>query len=624
MKKATVNDYFRHHWVKLMLFALFTAAVSFFAPLKNFQLKWLIDSKSKQEALGYMGLVFLITFTSWFFERLSRRSFTKLACGAVEQVRGQVMERVLRRPVSQYQREGDAAYLSLLTTDLRTLYDDYYMSLFNIAFWGGIMLCALGMYLYISPVMLAAILLVTVPPLVLPRKMNERLKASRDAFSLQMAGYTQQLKELLGGFEVIRGFLREDAYAARHRDAARQARDSEQAYQQSLNAMVVNTSLISNLIFPIVMLVGLFLAFDGRLTMGTVSTAASMANFVITPCNQIAQCWAKVRSSKGIRQRLEAAMSGPEKVSAGRAIGKLEHIECKDTGFSYPERLRFDFTHFQSVTADELKKVEDIVNEQIANAIPVETKIMSIEEAKKTGAMALFGEKYGENVRVVCMGDFSKEFCGGTHVANTANIRLFKIVSESGVAAGVRRIEALTDKGVLKYYEDLERLVKEASEAAKTESVQLVRRIHTMNDEIKALSSENEKLKAELANNALGDVSDNVVDVKGVKFVATKVDNVDMNELRNLGDKIKTEIGSGVVLVVSATGSDKVNMIAMATDDAVAKGAHSGNLIKAVASLVGGGGGGRPNMAQAGGKNPAGIDELLKKAPEVLAEQINA
>ena len=204
---------------------LFTAVVSFFAPLKSFQLKWLIDSKSKQEALGYMGLVFLITFTSWFFERLSRRSFTKLACGAVEQVRGQVMERVLRRPVSQYQREGDAAYLSLLTTDLRTLYDDYYMSIFNIVFWGGIMLCALGMYLYISPVMLAAILLVTVPPLVLPRKMNERLKAARDAFSLQMAGYTQQLKELLGGFEVIRGFLREDAYAARHRDAARQARD---------------------------------------------------------------------------------------------------------------------------------------------------------------------------------------------------------------------------------------------------------------------------------------------------------------------------------------------------------------------------------------------------------------
>ncbi len=334
--KKTVNDYFRHHWGRLILFVLFTAAVSFFAPLKNFQLKWLIDSRSKQEALGYMGLVFLITFTSWFFERLSRRSFTKLACGAVEEVRSQVMERVLHRPVAQYQREGDAAYISLLTTDLRTLYDDYYMSLFNIVFWGGIMLCALGMYLYISPVMLAAILLVTVPPLVLPRRMNERLKATRDAFSLEMANYTQQLKELLGGFEVIRGFLREDSYAARHRDAARQARNSEQNYQQSLNAMVVNTSLISNLIFPIVMLVGLFLAFDGRLTMGTVSTAASMANFVVTPCNQIAQCWAKIKSSRGIRQRLEAAMSGPEKPSAGQPIGRLERIECRDTGFTYP------------------------------------------------------------------------------------------------------------------------------------------------------------------------------------------------------------------------------------------------------------------------------------------------
>ena len=297
------------------------------------------------------------------------------------------------------------------------------------------------------------------------------------------------------------------------------------------------------------------------------------------------------------------------------------HVEQKGS-YVDPERLRFDFTHFQSMTAEELKKVEDIVNEKIVEAIPVETKIMTIEEAKKTGAMALFGEKYGESVRVVCIDDFSKEFCGGTHVANIANIRLFKIISEAGVAAGVRRIEALTDKGVLKYYEELEKLVKEASEAAKTESVQLVRRIHTMNDEIKALSSENEKLKAELANNALGDVSDNVVEIKGVKFVATKVDNVDMNELRNLGDKIKNEIGSGVVLVVSAIGSDKVNMIAMATDDAVAKGAHAGNLIKAVASLVGGGGGGRPNMAQAGGKNPAGIPELLKKAPNVLEEQL--
>lgn len=334
--KPVLNAYFRRHWAKVIIFVLFTAAVSFFAPLKSFQLKWLIDSKTKQEALGYMALVFLITFTSWFFERLSRRSFTKLACGAVEDVRNRVMERVLHRPVAQYQQESDAAYISLLTTDLRTLYDDYYMSIFNIVFWGGIMLCALGMYLYISPVMLAAILLVTIPPLVLPRKMNERLKTARDAFSIQMADYTQQLKELLGGFEVIRGFLREDAYAACHREAAAQAGVSEQNYQQSLNAMVVNTSLISNLIFPVVMLVGLFLAFDGRLTVGAVSTAASMANFVITPCNQIAQCWAKVKSSRGIRQRLEAAMSDPEKAPAGQPVALLERIECQDVGFTYP------------------------------------------------------------------------------------------------------------------------------------------------------------------------------------------------------------------------------------------------------------------------------------------------
>ena len=356
MKHRTVNDYFKQQWPRLILFAAFTLGVSFFAPLKNFQLKWLIDSKSKQEALGYMGLVFAITFSSWFFERLSRRSFTRIACGAVEQVRQRILEQVLYRTVAQYNAEGDAAYLSLLTTDLRTLYDDYYMSLFSIVFWGGIMLCALAMYLYISPVMLLAILLVTIPPLVLPRRMNERLKATRDAFSLQMADYTQQLKELLGGFEIIRSFLREDAYAALHQKAARKARESELDYQQSLNAMVTNTSLISNLIFPVVMLVGLFLAFDGRLTMGTVSTAASMANFVITPCHQIAQCWAKVKSSQGIRQRLEAAMAEPQAAEQGEPIGHIESIQCETVRFAYPNTAE-PVLKDASLTVDAAQKV---------------------------------------------------------------------------------------------------------------------------------------------------------------------------------------------------------------------------------------------------------------------------
>ena len=356
MKHRTVNDYFKQQWPRLILFAAFTLGVSFFAPLKNFQLKWLIDSKSKQEALGYMGLVFAITFSSWFFERLSRRSFTRIACGAVEQVRQRILEQVLYRTVTQYNAEGDAAYLSLLTTDLRTLYDDYYMSLFSIVFWGGIMLCALAMYLYISPVMLLAILLVTIPPLVLPRRMNERLKATRDAFSLQMAGYTQQLKELLGGFEIIRSFLRENAYAALHQKAARKARESELDYQQSLNAMVTNTSLISNLIFPVVMLVGLFLAFDGRLTMGTVSTAASMANFVITPCHQIAQCWAKVKSSQGIRQRLEAAMAEPQAAEQGEPIGPIDSIQCETVRFAYPNTAE-PVLKDASLTVDAAQKV---------------------------------------------------------------------------------------------------------------------------------------------------------------------------------------------------------------------------------------------------------------------------
>ena len=334
--KVSVNDSFKKNNLRLLLFGLFTAGVSFLAPLKSFQLKWLIDSRSKEEAFGYLGLVFAITFASWLCERLSRRSFTKLACGAVEQVRNQVMDRMLRRSVAQYNQEGDAAYLSLLTTDLRTLYDDYYMSLFNLVFWGGIMLCALGLYLFISPVLLVSILVVTIPPLVLPRMMNARLTHARDAFSAQMAEYTGQLKELLGGFELIRAFLREDAYSAQHRTASHKAEESELSYQQSLNSVVVNTSLISNLIFPVVLLVGLLLVFNGNITVGTMSTAASMANFVITPCHQIAQCYAKIKSSRGIRTRLETAMSGESETTHGPSLAKIDHLACEDVRFTYP------------------------------------------------------------------------------------------------------------------------------------------------------------------------------------------------------------------------------------------------------------------------------------------------
>ena len=285
------------------------------------------------------------------------------------------------------------------------------------------------------------------------------------------------------------------------------------------------------------------------------------------------------------------------------------------------DHLRFDFTHFQAMTDEEIKAVENLVNEKIAETIPVVTDIMTIEEARKTGAMALFGEKYGEKVRVVSMGDFSKEFCGGTHVSNTSVISQFKIISESGVAAGVRRIDALTGKAVTEYYNKLEKELGDAAKAAKTEPQKLTLKIQSLYDEIKSLKSENESLKKKLANNSLGDVMNQVKEVKGVKLLASKIADMDMNGLRDLGDSLKDKIGSGVI-VLAAENDGKVNLVVMATDDVISKGAHAGNLVKAIAPVVGGGGGGRPNMAQAGGKNPAGIDDALKKAEEVLAEQV--
>lgn len=287
-----------------------------------------------------------------------------------------------------------------------------------------------------------------------------------------------------------------------------------------------------------------------------------------------------------------------------------------------PDRLRFDFTHFQPMTEEEIEKVEAIVNEQIAKSIDVETKVLAIEDAKKTGAKALFNEKYGDTVRVVCMGDFSKEFCGGTHVSNTGLINSFKIVSESGVAAGVRRIEALTGNGVFAYYKDIEKKYNDICKAAKATPANVEEKIAHMQAEIKSLNSEIESLKNKAANEALGDVLNQAEDVNGIKFLAVKLNDVDMNELRNLSDDLKSKIGSGVVVLASAMGSDKVNLIVTATDDIVKAGVHAGNIIKSAAPCVGGGGGGRPNMAQAGGKNPAGIEKAFETAKETLASML--
>ena len=305
-----------------------------------------------------------------------------------------------------------------------------------------------------------------------------------------------------------------------------------------------------------------------------------------------------------------------------QALRQVLGTHVEQAGSSVNEyRLRFDYTHFSALTKEELKKVEEIVNEQIMNCLPVKAENMPIEEAKKTGAAALFGEKYGDIVRVVSMGDFSKEFCGGTHVDNTGVITAFKIISETGVAAGVRRIEALTSKGLLRYYDELEEKLERSAKLLKTTPDKLEERLSHMISENKELHSEVESLKSKLAKESMGDVTDQVTEVKGVKFLAAKAPGADMNGLRDLGDQLKEKLGEGVIVLASDAGG-KVSLMATATEGAIKAGAHAGNLIKAIAGCVGGGGGGRPNMAQAGGKNPAGIDEALEKAKEVLENQL--
>lgn len=296
------------------------------------------------------------------------------------------------------------------------------------------------------------------------------------------------------------------------------------------------------------------------------------------------------------------------------------HVEQKGSLVT-PTRLRFDFAHFQSMTPEEIAKVEELVNKEIQAGLEVKTQIMGIEEAKKTGAMALFGEKYGDEVRVVSMGDFSVELCGGTHVANTSAITLFKIISEAGVAAGVRRIEALTGNNVLEYYRGLENQLHTVAKALKTTPAEITDKIAHLQKELKELHSENESLKSKMAQESLGNVMDQVVEVKGVKVLASAVEGVDMNGLRDLGDQLKEKLGEGVVVLASAKDG-KVSLLAMATQEAMDRGAHAGNLIKAAAAIVGGGGGGRPNMAQAGGKNPEKIGEAISKVPEIVEGQL--
>ncbi len=296
-----------------------------------------------------------------------------------------------------------------------------------------------------------------------------------------------------------------------------------------------------------------------------------------------------------------------------------DHVEQAGS-MNNSERLRFDFTHFSAMTPEQLHRVEELVNEDIRAGHDVQTQVMSLEDARKSGAMALFGEKYHDDVRVVTMGD-SKELCGGTHVKNVSDIQAFKILSESGIAAGVRRIEALTGDNLMHYYRQIESQLQEVAQILKAQPAQVKEKTEALLTEMKLLRSENESLKNRLASESVGDVGDNTQDVKGVKLVTIRLSGVEMNEMRNLGDSIRDKTPCSVIVLASDAGG-KASLMVCADDAAQKKGAHAGNIVKAIARLVGGGGGGRANMAQAGGSDPSGIDKALAAARDALAGQI--
>ena len=296
------------------------------------------------------------------------------------------------------------------------------------------------------------------------------------------------------------------------------------------------------------------------------------------------------------------------------------HVEQAGSYVS-ADRLRFDFTHFAALTPEELKEVERLVNDAIFASYTVHAEEMSMDEARNMGAMALFGEKYGDVVRVVDMGGYSIELCGGAHLKNTAQVGSFKIISENGVAAGVRRIEALTGQEALRHYQAQEEEIKAVCRMVKSTPDKLLARLEQILAEQKETAKELEKLKAKMAGGAADEILNNKTEIGGIGVLAAEVKDADANALRTMGDQLKQKLGSGVIVL--ASGKDgKVNLVVMATDDVVKKGVHAGNIIKAAAAVCGGGGGGRPNMAQAGGKDASKIAQALEEAKTVIAQQL--
>lgn len=330
----------------------------------------------------------------------------------------------------------------------------------------------------------------------------------------------------------------------------------------------------------------------------------------------------RVKASIDVENRLATARNHTATHLLHKALKNVLGDHVNQAGsLVTPERLRFDFTHFSAIEPEQLDRIEKEINEKILENIPVTVEEMPVEEARKSGAMALFGEKYKDMVRVVSVGSYSKELCGGTHLKFTGQAGLFKILGESGISAGVRRIEALTGFNALAYFKSREDMLKKAAEAAKSTPEELQHKIENLSDEIKHLKKEIEQLNSKMLKGSLDSIIAGAQDVKGLKIVAARMGDMDMNALRNASDSIRDKLGSGVVILVSSK-DEKVNLIVSATQDAVSRGIHCGQIIKEAAAACGGGGGGRPDMAQAGGKNPAGMDEALRIARDKAAEMI--
>ena len=332
-------------------------------------------------------------------------------------------------------------------------------------------------------------------------------------------------------------------------------------------------------------------------------------------------------------QELEAKVLTEERLSTARnhSATHLLHKALKEVlgdhveqagSLVAPTRLRFDFSHFAPLTDEEIDRVEGIVNKKIMEALSIDIIETTYDDARSLGAVALFGEKYGDIVRVVKMGDYSIELCGGTHLSNTGQAGLFKIISETGIAAGVRRIEAVTGSGAIQWVKQQNVLINQVAEVLKTNPTGVMQKAKGIMEQVKEYEHEIQILKRQLMQGTVDMLMSDRKSINGIQFITGNVERQDMNTLRDTADILRNKLKSGVVVLASEY-QGKVNMIAAATKDMIGKGIHSGNLIREVAKVTGGGGGGRPDMAQAGGKDPLKISQALDKVEVILAHQLD-